>query len=180
LSTQSFAVPIVWIGVTCLGASAALTGCFGAPAPGEMEITFDACEPLVVDVAPDATDEQRASIEDGIAMWNDRAGTSITTSPLRHAAVLPIRFDEAAPMFYGVYVDEDGEILINDGMTGGRRMAVTVAHELGHAFGMWHVSERVSVMNTGNLSVEPTSEDVARLSELWGPCPGWRASPDTR
>jgi len=48
----------------------------------------------------------------------------------------------------------------------------SVAHELGHAFGLVHVpqSERTSLMNPGNISTPPTVEDQAALAALWGTC----------
>ena len=47
-----------------------------------------------------------------------------------------------------------------------------IAHELGHAFGLFHVpaSERISLMNPGNLTTPPTTADQAALAALWGSC----------
>lgn len=63
-------------------------------------------------------------------------------------------------------------IFINDDLDG-QPLAVTVAHELGHAFGLVHVdpSVRASVMNPGNLSTPPTAADAAQVTGLWGACP---------
>jgi hypothetical protein len=38
--------------------------------------------------------------------------------------------------------------------------------------GLAHIdgSVRASVMNSGNLEIEPTAEDATALSSLWGSC----------
>ena len=53
-----------------------------------------------------------------------------------------------------------------------RQRAVTIAHEIGHAFGLLHVSvdDDASVMNDGNLVTEPNGFDVDALRSLWGAC----------
>ena len=55
---------------------------------------------------------------------------------------------------------------------GGSAQAVTIAHEIGHAFGLAHVpaGERASVMNPGNLNIEPNADDAATLALRWGAC----------
>ena len=62
-------------------------------------------------------------------------------------------------------------MFINTDLSGGAQ-AVTIAHEIGHAFGLAHVpsGERASVMNPGNLNVEPNAADVATLALRWGGC----------
>ena len=62
-------------------------------------------------------------------------------------------------------------IFINDELDGDELM-LTTAHELGHAFGLTHVDPgmRRSVMNPNNITVSPTSDDVAKLHALWGTC----------
>jgi hypothetical protein len=84
---------------------------------------------------------------------------------------LVVHFRRSLGPFHGFYDDEAGEISIHRGMHG-RAEVVTIAHELGHAFGLWHVkrSVRRSVMNTGNTSVEPTERDVESVRALWGNC----------
>ena len=60
----------------------------------------------------------------------------------------------------------------------GGELVLTTAHELGHAFGLTHVDPGVrrSVMNPNNITVSPTSEDVAKLHALWRPCGASEAS----
>ena len=58
---------------------------------------------------------------------------------------------------------------VNDDLAGGP-LVVTIAHEIGHAFGLVHVSDRPSVMNVGNLVVEPNTGDVTALVALWSTC----------
>jgi hypothetical protein len=143
-----------------------------------LDITYDPCEPVVVEVATDASSDELASVEDALAMWRPN-GVARLSSELAGAAGdgdaqrIPLGFEDAAPLFHGIYRDEVGDVVINRRLTDRRARAVTIAHELGHAFGLWHVDRelRVSVMNEANLEVEPTTEDAAALIETWGSCP---------
>ena len=87
--------------------------------------------------------------------------------------VISLEFQAAAEMFHGFYDDQRGVVYINLSLEDDHQRSVTIAHELGHAFGLVHVqaSERASVMNPGNLTVEPTAADAAALTALWGNCP---------
>lgn len=135
-----------------------------------LDIVFDPCELVVL--APDDTwtDEQRASIDDAIAMWAEVDGPVLTLDPVAGAPVIPIGFEKAAPAFYGLYRDELGDVVVNTTLTNRHARAVTIAHELGHAFGLLHNKDRASVMKSGNLEIEPGSTDVAALRAIWGSC----------
>jgi hypothetical protein len=136
-----------------------------------LDVTFDVCQPLVLDVAGlDAG--QRGSVEDAIALWRARGVTGLHTEPVPGAPVVPIVFQDAAQAFRGYYDDEAGVVYINAGLADPRARAITIAHELGHAFGLWHVAldERVSVMNPHNLTVAPTDADQRELEAVWGIC----------
>jgi len=121
--------------------------------------TFDPC---ALAITTTATGVQRAGIDAAVALWG--------FAPDDGATPILVRFEEAAPAFHGVYEDEIGEVVINERITDPRALSIVIAHELGHAFGLPHVGGRASLMNTGNLSIEPTVEDRADVSALWGSC----------
>ncbi|MBZ0232072.1 MAG: hypothetical protein K8M05_06935 [Deltaproteobacteria bacterium] len=155
-----------------LGVAVACTGACTGGAPDQViDIVFDVCQPFVVN-APEADTLQRAGIERALDLWRERGVAAATTMPLEGAPVVEVRFADASPAFHGVYEDEVGVIYINSRLTDPETMAIVVSHELGHAFGMWHVSsdDRHSVMNPGNLEIAPTSDDGVALVEMWGPC----------
>jgi len=143
-------------------------------------VTFDPCQPLAVMPDATATVAQRQAIADGIALWNAAAGTRLSVGggapdPQATAPIpsLPLHYQSAAAPFHGLYDPPTGQVFINDDLDGHPR-EVTIAHEVGHSFGLLHVpgSERPSLMNPGNLVNEPTSADVATLAALWGgTCP---------
>jgi hypothetical protein len=62
-------------------------------------------------------------------------------------------------------------VLVNRALTVASERAITIAHEVGHAMGLPHVDGRPSLMNPGNLTLEPQPGDAAALVELWGACP---------
>ena len=125
---------------------------------------YDACAPLSL-TAPSATDAQLASIDAAIAAW---AAVGVR-GPTRAAAdaTVTVTFEPAASAFYGYY--DSGAIYVNDDLADDAR-TITLAHELGHALGLAHVTERASVMNPGNLDIAPTGDDAGAIIARWGEC----------
>jgi reprolysin-like metallo-peptidase family M12B len=135
-------------------------------------LLFDACAPLPVVADADLTEARAAGIRAAIALWNERAGTRLTVAVDRgEPGGLPIHFQAAAPNFHGLYDAPNGQVFINTDLAG-EALVITIAHEIGHAFGLSHVpaGQYTSVMNPNNLVVEPTLEDVDTLAMRWGVC----------
>ena len=135
------------------------------------DVAFDACAPLTLIPDVGLTDAQAAGISAAMPLWNDRAGTHLVMGANQGASGLPIHFQNAGPPFHGLYDGPSGQVFINTDLAGAP-LAVTIAHEIGHAFGLVHVpaDQRTSVMNPNNLVVEPTPEDVDALATRWGGC----------
>jgi hypothetical protein len=173
--------------VVCLGLrwlaplAGALAGC-GAPGPAAGTATglrFDPCAEVVLVADDDLSADSMAGVAAGLDSWNKVAGAHLAV--VRRSAAssggtvptVPIHFQAAGAPFHGLYDSERGEIFINTDLAG-HGEAVAVAHEVGHAFGLVHVSsdQRRSVMNPNNLEEEPNAGDVATLAEGWGgSCP---------
>jgi hypothetical protein len=168
--------------------SLAAVGCGQNVQPHALEHTFDACAPLTVVTAPGLTAEQAQGVSDGIAMWNTGAATQLSTATsatpdveaeaeadagATGGARVPLVFQGAADNFHGLYDDAAAIVFINQDLTDLRPLSITVAHELGHVFGLLHVpaDQRTSLMNSGNTTTELTPEDVDTLALLWGRCP---------
>lgn len=137
------------------------------------DITYDPCEVIVVEPAPDTLAAELTSIDDALAMWNSLGATRLTRQGRPDDQRVPISFESAAPAFFGLYQDEVGDVIINRELSDRYARAVTIAHELGHALGLPHVSTDPgnSVMRAGNLKTPPTVDDALALEALWGPCP---------
>ena len=132
---------------------------------------FDACAPLAIIPDVGVTDAQSGGIVAGISLWNDRAGTRLTLAADGDPAGVPLHFQTAAANFHGLYDAPRGQVFINNDLSGSP-LTITIAHEIGHVFGLEHVpsAQRASVMNPNNLVVEPTAEDVDTLAIRWGVC----------
>lgn len=155
-------------------------GCGGGTADTELDIVFDICRPVAIWTS-ESSELQRADISHALDLWRTRGVDDLRLDATPDLPSIEIRFADAAPAFHGVYEDEVGVIYVNRDLPTGDARIITIAHELGHAFGLWHVEpqERSSVMNPGNLEFRPTREDGEALQTLWGPCAGTSSpSPD--
>lgn len=133
-----------------------VVACSGGGGDSTIDRTYDPCAlTIVVDEAG------RQGVDDALALW----GFTEAEGP-----PLPVTFEAAATSFRGLYDDERGIVIINSAITDPAVRAIVIAHEMGHAFGLEHRSDRTSVMNSGNLKTAPTDEDRADVSALWGPC----------
>jgi hypothetical protein len=165
----------------------ATTGCGGTSSGAVVDaIRFDPCRPLALVVDDGTSAARQDGVRAAIDLWNQAAGARLSVAAAPAAApagappaapsadappALPVHFEPAAAPSHGYFDPVLGEVLINDDLQA-RPLAVTIAHEVGHAFGLVHVTGRPSVMNPGNLDVEPTAGDVAALATLWGQCGG--------
>lgn len=141
-------------------------------------VRLDACQPVVLVLDASATDSQKAGARAAIELWNRGASTRLTVSQAEGdgaadvspgATALPLHFRKAAALSHGFFDPVVGEVLINQALSA-PALNVVIAHEVGHAFGLFHVTDRPSVMKPGNLDVAPTAGDVAELAKLWGTC----------
>jgi hypothetical protein len=179
------------IAAVALATLAPGAGCGGDPGPSGPAVLFDACQPLVLLADPAATSAQSAGVAAGIGFWNAAARTKLTlasaadgasagplaASPPEAASpdggtplTLPVHFQQAAAPVHGLYDAPNGQIYINDDLTD-HQLAVTLAHEVGHAFGLVHRTDQPSLMNPSNLMIEPQPVDIDTLETRWGACP---------
>jgi hypothetical protein len=152
--------------------AALLGGCAAGPGDTTLEVTFDVCQPVAVVTRGEVSARESASIDRSIEMWLALGPYELKRDPSVGDQEIEVVFQDAADPFHGLYDDEYGVVYINRRLADDHQRAVTVAHELGHAFGLWHIdrSRRISVMNPANLIVEPNQGDAAELDEIWGPC----------
>ena len=144
---------------------AALAAC---DSPDQPYVARDPCVALAIS-AIDATSVQQDGIAEAQALWRAHGVAAFDGAP---AASLEVRFADAASAFHGVYDPASDSVVINRGITDRATLAIVIAHELGHVFGLMHVasSSRVSLMNPGNLTTPPTDADQQTLEALWGTC----------
>jgi hypothetical protein len=134
-----------------------------------IDTTFNPCSGVPVS-SPDATVEEREAVRAAIEGWNKLGMTHLEVASA--AEGLLVQFEDGPAFFHGVYDDENGRITVNRALEQGQPLAVTVAHELGHAMGLEHVEteDRASVMNRGNTQLMPTPEDYSALFAQWNHC----------
>ena len=161
---------------------ASLASC--ATESSESYLARDPCAPLSL-AAPTATAAEQTGISGAVALWRDRgvaafdvapddapAADPTTASASTGALPIEIRFDAAASTFHGVYDPATARVLINRDLTDPATLAIVIAHELGHVFGLAHIAPatRLSLMNPGNLVTPPTEADQGALEARWGRC----------
>lgn len=135
----------------------------GGTADSTIEITHDPCAGVAL--AGGTTEVQQAGIAGALALWT---GGGVRLSG--DGAEIPVLFEPASQAFRGVYDDELGIIRINDAIEDLDPLSIVIAHELGHAFGLVHVTDRPSLMNPSNVTQPPTDEDRLAVQALWGAC----------
>lgn len=134
-----------------------------------MDVVYDPCAGLVVS-APAGNAEQLSNLETALSLWTSVLGVQLSAVDVPGWARVEVAFADAPEAMRGVYDDERGLVFVNSRLKNPASMSITIAHELGHAFGMWHVNGRKSVMNPGNLKTHPTVEDALKVQELWPSC----------
>jgi hypothetical protein len=160
--------------VTIAVAVVSAIGCAQDPSASGPAVKFDPCTPVTLVPDATATAAQLAGVAGGAALWNASASSDLLSTSSGGGGAgptLPIHFQVAAAPFNGLYDASSGQIYINDDLAG-EELEITIAHEIGHSFGLVHIPTNVrpSLMNPANLTVLPTAADVATLAGLWGRC----------
>ncbi len=147
--------------------SVVLAAC-AAPTDVADPIVYDPCAPVIVAPVEALSPTQSAAVGEAIALWRAVGVTALTLDDSAGTQRVPLWFKDAPEPFHGVYEPRTGEVGINLKMKD-RMLAITVAHELGHAMGLPHVekAERSSVMNPSNGTVAPTPHDERQLRDRW-------------
>jgi hypothetical protein len=166
------------IALALLAGAAAVVGCAQNEAPSGPAVTFNPCASVTLAPDPTASSTELGGIAAAAALWNQSAGSALAMATPGSAAAapaptptLPIHFQTAAAPIHGLYDAPDGQVFINNDLSGSE-LSITIAHEVGHSFGLVHIPPdvRPSLMNPGNLTVSITPEDIATLAGLWGRC----------
>lgn len=160
--------------VTVVAALVSAIGCAQDPSAGGPAVAFDPCTPVTLVPDATATAAELQGVAAGAALWNASAASDLLPGSAAGAGTgpaLPIHFQTAGAPFHGLYDAPSGQIYINDDLSGDE-LAITIAHEIGHSFGLVHIPPdvRPSLMNPANLTVLPTAADVATLAGVWGRC----------
>ena len=150
----------------------ALCAACASPEIFEEGLVFDPCLTTNLRYDTSASSAEIAQIHEAAAMWNREVGSRLQASleDIGSDNTIPVHFEPAAGNFYGIYEPSTGEIFVNSKLPSEQSRRITLAHELGHAFGLQHVSGDLSLMNSGNLETQITTRDVASLASLWGSC----------
>jgi hypothetical protein len=170
----SRALRVAAVGIAVAVGPGAMIGCAQDPSATGTAVKFDPCAPVTLVPDATATDVQLQGLAAGAALWNASASTDLVPATVGGGSggpTLPVHFQAAAAPFHGLYDPSGGQVFINDDLTG-EELAITIAHEIGHSFGLVHIptAERASLMNPANLTVLPTAADVSTLAGLWGRC----------
>jgi Zn-dependent peptidase ImmA (M78 family) len=134
--------------------------------------------PTAVVSASDATDDERASIQVALTMWQQVDGPNLSLQADQMdpgLQILRVGFERASLAAFGRYRPEYADVLINRNLLDPRGRAITIAHEIGHAFRLSHTKGRRSLMNPGNLDVPPAPEEAQLIRTRRGPCPATSA-----
>lgn len=149
----------------------ALAAC--GPSGPPSYVALDPCAGLAI-ISHATTEMERDGIVDALALWRARgvAAFDVATRESVPGAVIEVRFEDAGSVFRGVYDPEAGHVVINREIADRTTMAIVIAHELGHVFGLAHIAAttRVSLMNPGNVATPPTDGDQRELEAMWGTC----------
>lgn len=153
--------------------AAAVCAACGDPHASEGAGAHDACALLTVTTAA-ASPAEQAGIDGALVLWRDHGVAAFDAAPGAAApgSTIDIQFADAPAAFHGVYDPAADRVLINRDLTEPATIAIVIAHELGHVFGLLHVSPaaRISLMNPGNLVTPPTDGDRQAVEALWGQC----------